>query len=104
MLAAFTHMPLDPQWKPIAAVLPDARALRSKNEKKHKLLGWMEEIFCVNCGESGGMISREWAAHVFYLCDLCVETHGHVPLVAIPEADVRNPLTRPPNGQLVQGV
>jgi len=97
-------MPLDPHWKDVAAILPDARALRSKNEKKHKLLGWMEEIFCVNCGKSGGMISKEWAAHVFFLCDDCVGTHGQVPLLALPESLVRNPLTGPPEGPLVQGV
>jgi hypothetical protein len=82
-------MPLDPLWREIAREHPDARAQRSKNEKKHKLLGWMEEIFCINCGTSGGMISKDWAAHVSYLCNDCVGTHGHPPLTEVPEALVR---------------
>jgi len=98
-------MPLDPEWKSVAAILPDARALRSKNEKKHKVLGWMEECFCVNCFRPMGMISKEWAQHVFALCDDCVAKHGHVPLTEIPESLVRNPLSPgPPVGPLVQGV
>lgn len=82
-------MPLDPQWKPVAAEMPDARAQRSKNEKKHRLLGWMEEIFCVNCGRSGGMISRDWAPYCFYLCNECVGTHGRLPLPELPETLVK---------------
>jgi hypothetical protein len=78
-------MPLDPAWRPVAQVLPDARAVVSRNEKKHKLHGWMEECFCVNCGKSGGMISKAWAKHVFYLCDGCVKKHGHLPLPQVPE-------------------
>jgi hypothetical protein len=73
----------------VARALPDARALRSRNEKTHKLLGWMEEIFCVNCGTSGGMITKDWAKHVTYLCDDCVHTHGALPIPEIPEALVR---------------
>jgi hypothetical protein len=88
-------MPLDPLWSGIAKVLPDARARQSRNEKKHRLLGWMEEIFCVNCGTSGGMISKAWAAHVFYLCDDCVNTHGRVPVPEIPESLVRSSARAP---------
>jgi hypothetical protein len=82
-------MPVDPVWAALNPDLPDARARRSRDEKKHKLLGWMEEIFCVNCGRSGGMISRDWAAHVFYLCDDCDQQHGQVPALTIPESLVR---------------
>lgn len=84
-------MPLDPAWKKVAIDLPDARAKRSKNEKKHLLLGWMEECFCTNCGVSGGMITKEWAKHVFYLCDACVNVHGKIPLVEIPEGLLKGP-------------
>jgi hypothetical protein len=98
-------MPLDPTWRDVARELPDARAVRSRNEKKHKLLGWMEEIFCVNCFRSGGMVSKHWAAHVFYLCDGCVAKHGHVPLQTMPESLVRDPLSPgPPTAALIQGV
>lgn len=88
-------MPLDPRWADVAKERPDARALRSRNEKKHLLLGWMEECFCVNCGIPQGMISREWAAHVFVLCDDCVMTHGALPLETIAEAVVTAPPDAP---------
>lgn len=82
-------MPLDPSWRNIALEAPDARAKRSLNERKHKLLGWMEEIFCVNCGAEGGMISKDCVAYVMYLCDDCVEKHGKPPLTEVPEVLVR---------------
>jgi hypothetical protein len=82
-------MPLDPDWRLYAHELPDARARRSTNEKKHQLLGLMEQVFCVNCGRSGGMVTAEWAKHVFYLCDPCAETHGHLPIPELPESLVR---------------
>jgi len=82
-------MPLDPTWAPLTKTLPDARARRSLNEKKSKLLGWMEEVFCANCGRPGGMITRDWAAHVFYLCDRCEDQHGHLPIPELPESLVR---------------
>lgn len=82
-------MPLDPTWLAIAREIPDARAKRAKNELKHRLLGWMEPIFCTNCGCDGGMISRDWAAYVTYLCDACVETYGHPPLTEAPESLIR---------------
>lgn len=80
-------MPLNPLWADPDR--PDARAVRSRNEKKHKMLGWMEECFCVNCGRSGGMISKDWAAHVFYLCNDCVDAHGSLPIPEVPEAVVK---------------
>lgn len=80
-------MPLNPAW--YDPDRPDARAVRSRNEKKHILLGWMEECFCVNCGKSGGMISKDWAAHVFYLCNDCVVAHGALPIPEVSEAVVK---------------
>lgn len=82
-------MPLDPLWRAIARETPDARARRSRNERHHRVLGWMEEVFCVNCGRSGGMISKEWAAYVTFLCDDCVGTHGRPPMTELPEALVK---------------
>ena len=79
------NVPLDKGWRDYARELPDARAKRSLNEKKHMLLGWMEECFCANCGCSGGMISKDWAAHVFYLCNDCVDKHGGIPAPELPE-------------------
>lgn len=83
-------MPLDPLWNAVAKDRPDARAIRSRNEKKHTVLGWMEECFCVNCGKSKGMISKAWAAYVFALCDECVFKFGPPPgSVEVPEALIK---------------
>lgn len=85
-------MPLHPAWGSIAKDEPDARALRSRNEKKSVLLGWMEEVFCVNCGCPKGMVSKDWAAYVFVLCDACVLKHGKpVDAIELPEALVHGP-------------
>jgi len=85
-------MPLHNLWAPVAKDEPDARAQRSRNEKKSVLLGWMEECFCVNCGKPHGMISKEWAAYVFCLCDDCVFTHGKpVGAIELPDAIVNGP-------------
>lgn len=72
-------MPLHRSWELVAKEEPDARAQRSRNEKKSVLLGWMEECFCVNCGKPHGMVSKDWAAYVFCLCDDCVGKYGHPP-------------------------
>jgi hypothetical protein len=84
-------MPLDPEWKRVAIDRPDARMRQSVAEKRHKLLGWMEQVFCVNCGKEGGMISRDWARHVFYLCDECAITHGTLPVPEVPEGFLKGP-------------
>lgn len=82
-------MPLHPDWKDVARDLPDARAVRSRNEKKSVFLGWMEECFCVNCGKPKGMISKEMAAHIFALCDDCVTKYGVPPdAIEVPESIV----------------
>lgn len=65
--------------------LPDARLSRAIAERQHALGGWMEPIYCVNCGCRYGMITREWAAHVFALCNRCAETHGAMPVPPLPE-------------------
>ena len=80
-------MPLHRDWRGIAKALPDARAQRSRNEKKSVYLGWMEECFCANCGKPHGMISQEWPAHVFALCDDCVSRYGQPPhLARVPDS------------------
>jgi hypothetical protein len=85
-------MPLQAAWAAIAKEEPDARAQRSRHEKKSVLLGWMEEVFCVNCGRPHGMISKEWAAYVFCLCDDCVFTHGKpATAIELPAAIVHGP-------------
>jgi hypothetical protein len=85
-------MPLLPAWADVAKEAPDARAKISRNEKKSVLLGWMEECFCVNCGKSHGMVSKDWAGYIFCLCDHCVATHGRpINAVEIPDTIVNGP-------------
>lgn len=80
-------MPLHQDWKQVASVLPDSRAVISRNEKKLAFLGWMEEVYCANCGCPHGMVSKDMVAHIFALCDDCVGTYGVPPgLVEIPES------------------
>ncbi len=83
-------MPVDLLWARANPELPDARTRRAKNELFSRLLGWMEPIFCVNCGKPAGMITREWAAHVFWLCDECDQIAGSRPELQIPEELVRS--------------
>lgn len=88
-------MPLHPAYAAIAKDDPDARAQRSRGEKQSVLLGWMEKVFCVNCGKPHGMISKEWAQYVFCLCDDCVFTHGKPPGVdQVPDALVHRRMER----------
>lgn len=82
-------MPLDPLWKAIAKEMPDARTTRPLGEKAHRDHGQMERVYCVNCGADGGWVTKDWAAHVFYLCDACAEIHGTLPVPQIPDALVR---------------
>jgi len=49
--------------------LPDCR-LHDKPLVYRGHMRW-EEVFCGNCGRSGGLVTAEWSPHVFYLCDDC---------------------------------
>jgi hypothetical protein len=39
-------------------------------------LGWMERVWCANCGADGGGVLAEFTAHVFYICDSCADQHA----------------------------
>lgn len=67
--------------------LPDSRLSGMARENRmvlyaHRL--W-ERVFCANCGVNGGLVTAEWAAHVFYLCDPCTAKCGAPP--GVVEAD-----------------
>ena len=49
--------------------LPDCR-LRGKPTVVRARMLW-ERVFCANCGANGGLVTAEWAAHVFYVCSEC---------------------------------
>lgn len=50
----------------------------------------MERVFCGNCGRDGGLITPDWAWHVFYLCEPCADKYGGIELNEIPESEVRS--------------
>ena len=74
--------------------LPDCRlkGRRDITRPFRDRLGYSERerVFCANCGCDGGMITRDWAEHVFYVCDDCAgrlgPPHG---VVEVPESQVR---------------
>lgn len=68
--------------------LPDARRSHYRPTVCGPL-GIMAQVYCVNCGADGGLITDEWAENVFYLCDRCAEKYGKFPAVEIPEEQVR---------------
>lgn len=84
--------PENSPWKDAAVDAPDSRAIRSRNEKKHILLGWMQEVFCANCGKPQGMVTKDWAVYIHCLCDDCVLKHGRpMDMVELPEEIARGP-------------
>lgn len=61
-------------WDPaLAGDLPDCRLSYANREKKIVMRGRvpMEVVFCANCHEEKGLVTAEWTAHVFFLCDDC---------------------------------
>src|SRR5262245_32250925 len=52
---------------------------------------WMERVYCANCGCDGGLVTPDWAQHVFYLCEECAHKYGAMPpsVAEVPEAVVR---------------
>lgn len=74
---------VDRNWDPqLAEGFPDSRLQTRKTVVRARML-W-EECFCASCGKPGGLITADFAAHVFYLCDDCVFKHGKLPLKEVP--------------------
>lgn len=67
--------------------LPDCRAREDGTVVRARML-W-EKVYCANCGHLGGLITADWAAHVFYLCDPCSHEYGELNLPQVPEKDVQ---------------
>ena len=77
------------------AGLPDCRLTARRDRTtpfRMRRLGVteMEPVFCGNCGCDGGLITADWAWHVFYLCEPCAGKYGRLDLTEIPEAEVRS--------------
>ena len=89
-------MGLRDNWdKELEFGLPDCRLANSvQRERKTVVRGRMvfEVAFCANCGEPDGLVTADWAVHVFCLCNKCAEHMRKNPLpgiVEIPEDIVR---------------
>jgi hypothetical protein len=63
--------------------LPDCRSREAGTVVRARML-W-EKVFCANCGHLGGLVTADWAAHVFYLCDKCADEHGALDLPEVPK-------------------
>jgi hypothetical protein len=70
--------------------LPDSRLKDPSHKMVYRGRQWWEKVFCANCGCDAGLMTAEWSAHCFYLCQLCAETYGQPPgTMEIPEKWVR---------------
>lgn len=72
--------------------LPDSRLQRLTSKLvPHKEWGMAEEIFCYNCGKSGGFVPAGTTTHASYICTSpCWEKFGNkTAFLAIPESEVR---------------
>lgn len=76
----------------LEAGLPDSRLSGSARENKTVVFArrlW-ERVFCANCGCNGGLVTADWAAHVFYVCDDCSARCAAPPgAIEADEAQVR---------------
>jgi len=58
-------------------VLPDSRAKNAKGRVFTKTGAWIP-IFCANCGKEGGKCPEENMTFMFWMCNQCFSTHGHI--------------------------
>jgi len=83
--------------KELEGGLPDCRLSPSTREKSIVMRGRMafEKVYCANCGVESGLVTAEWSAHVFYVCNACVGINGAPPgCVEAPEEIVRGTAKR----------
>jgi hypothetical protein len=70
------------QWdRQLEGGLPDSRLSGTARERTvvvHARRRW-ERVFCANCGADGGLVTADWAPHVFYLCNGCAAACGAPP-------------------------
>jgi hypothetical protein len=66
-------------------VLPDSRARQTRG-RIFTNAGVYVPIFCANCGVESGSCPEENMSFLFYLCQKCFETHGHITgLMVMPD-------------------
>ena len=59
-------------------LLPDSRLRAAGSGINRGVAGTWMPVFCANCGADGGMCPAEGMTFLFYLCNSCAETHGHI--------------------------
>jgi hypothetical protein len=88
--------PLSRFWdRSLEMGLPDSRLSGPRRRATMVPLGrmMMERVYCANCGGDGGLITADWSAHVFFVCDGCVETIGKPPgCIEADEGTIRGKL------------
>jgi hypothetical protein len=76
--------------KQLEGGLPDSRLQDLGKGQVFRARMWWERVFCTSCGCDGGLITAEFAAHVFYICDDCAHKYpGAHGLVEVPETVVK---------------
>lgn len=66
-------------------VLPDCRTKEMRGAVMTPI-GYMIPTFCANCGKQGGLVPEENMTFLFWLCNPCFETHGHLTnLMVMPD-------------------
>lgn len=65
----------------------DSRLRPENRSRKETLgrLGYMERVYCLNCGTPGGLVKN--ARFVVYLCSAC-ERFGRLPLPEMPLSEI----------------
>jgi hypothetical protein len=69
--------------------LPDCR-LRGTNKDNNFVMNYhygrlWEKVYCANCHKLDGLVTADWAARVFCLCNECALKHGNLPYPEVPK-------------------
>lgn len=78
--------------KQLEGGLPECRLSLSNRERSlvHRARMVWETVYCANCGEPDGLVTAEWSAHVFCLCNKCFAKFGVIEgTVQVPDDLVR---------------
>lgn len=58
-------------------LLPDCRLKTPPIGRNMGIAGTWMPVFCANCGRDGGLVPEN-STFLFYLCNDCAPTHGHI--------------------------
>lgn len=88
---------LEANWdRQLEEGLPDSRLRNREKNRVYRGGLWWEPVYCADCGIPGGLVTADWAAHVFYVCDDCVGQKGEPPGVSkLTEADEKKARSYP---------